>query len=383
VNNDLKIIGVIDEDPFHFRTWSGLSRFFFKALQKEGVLVDAVSADVGSLVKRLTQVISFSPNMGVWKQKYHLNTFLFDNMTRVAVKKIEEKADLCNTILHVGAWYNFSNIGKLREKTLCSYHDGNLWAQIKRINSRFSTNTPYIRKALSYEQKLYDRLDLIFPMSNWLRRIFIEDFKCSPEKVIAVGAGINFHSVPEIGNKDYEKPKVIFVGLHFERKGGYTLLEAFKTVRKAIPKAELTIIGPVLTNLPSGVRCLGRVDKNTIEGEARLQSEYMDASLFVMPSQYEPFGVVFGEAMAHKLPCIGTDVCAMPEIIEDGKTGFIVPPNDSKKLADAIIGLLQDPDKMKRFGEAGYNNYLTDLTWESVAKKITQSITSWRNKNSV
>ena len=48
--SDLRIIGVIDEDPFHFRTWSGLSRFFFKALQKEGVLVEAVSADAGAMI---------------------------------------------------------------------------------------------------------------------------------------------------------------------------------------------------------------------------------------------------------------------------------------------------------------------------------------------
>jgi glycosyltransferase involved in cell wall biosynthesis len=377
--SDLRIIGVIDEDPFHFRTWSGLSRFFFKALQKEGVLVEAVSADAGAMIRRLAQIISFSPNKKIWKQKYHLNTFLFDNMTRAAARKIGEMADLCNTILQVGAWYNFSNVPTLKEKFLCSYHDGNLWAQIKRVNSRFSVNAPYVRKALKYEQMLYDRLDLIFPMSNWLREIFIEDFKCSPKKVIAVGAGVNFHSVPEIHSKDYEKPKIIFVGVHFERKGGYTLLEAFRTVRKAVPKAELTIIGPELTSLPSGVRCIGRVNKDTEEGEARLHSEYLNASLFVMPSQYEPFGVVFGEAMAHKLPCIGTDVCAMPEIIEDGKTGFIVPANDSKKLADAIIMMLRDPDKMKKFGEAGYNKYLKEFTWESVARKITHAISNWHN----
>ena len=168
--SDLRIIGVIDEDPFHFRTWSGLSRFFFKALQKEGVLVEAVSADAGAMIRRLAQIISFSPNKKIWKQKYHLNTFLFDNMTRAAARKIGEMADLCNTILQVGAWYNFSNVPTLKEKFLCSYHDGNLWAQIKRVNSRFSVNAPYVRKALKYEQMLYDRLDLIFPMSNWLRK---------------------------------------------------------------------------------------------------------------------------------------------------------------------------------------------------------------------
>ncbi len=375
--NDPKIIGVIDEEPFHYRTWSGLSRFFFEALEKKGVLVDAVSADTGQMIKRIAQLISFSTDKEEWKRKYHLNTYLFDKMTRIAAQKITKKTDRCNAILQVGAWYNFSSIPKLKNKLLCSYHDGNLWAQIKRINSSYSPEEKYIRKALEYEQRLYDRLDLIFPMSNWLREIFIEDFKCRPGKVIAVGAGVNFHSVPQINTKSYEKPNIIFVGYHFERKGGYTLLDAFKRVRKAIPGAELTIIGPVLSNLPDGVKCIGRVDKNTPRGEARLHSEYLKASLFVMPSQYEPFGVVFGEAMAHKLPCIGTDVCAIPEIIEDGKTGLVVPPNDSKKLSDAIMEMLEDPDKMKRFGEAAYCRYIKDFTWDSVAQKIIRAIKDW------
>jgi len=77
------------------------------------------------------------------------------------------------------------------------------------------------------------------------------------------------------------------------------------------------------------------------------------ASVFAMPSIQENFRHVFLEAMAYKTPCIGTAVDAMPEIIENGKTGFLVPPNDHKELADKLILLLEEENLMKRMGEPG------------------------------
>ena len=94
-----------------------------------------------------------------------------------------------------------------------------------------------------------------------------------------------------------------------------------------------------------------------------------------MPSLYEPFGIVFGEAMAHRCPCIGTNICAMPEIIDHGRTGFVVPPRDSVTLARHIVALLKEPAMAKQFGERGYQKYLADLTWDAVAGKMCDTIT--------
>jgi len=141
-----------------------------------------------------------------------------------------------------------------------------------------------------------------------------------------------------------------------------------------LPGATLTIIGPNLPSVPEGVRCLGPISKASRTGLDRLLDEYSSASLFVMPSLYEPFGIVFAEAMAHKLPCIGTDICAIPEIIQDGITGYIVPPKDSKSLAARIVSLLKNPDACRAFGDRGYAKYVTDFTWELVARKIVAQI---------
>ena len=371
-----KIVGVIDEAPFDPHTWSGSSRFLFNALKSNGVLADAVSPDVNSFFKRLVQMITFSPNRRRWKSKYHLNTRLFDHMSKRVEKKLIDINDSFNVLLQVGAWYNLLDSRELKGKIFCSYHDGNLATQLSRPDISYNVNDLYIRKALDYEKRLYQGLDYIFPMSEWLRQSFINDFGCKPDKVVAVGAGVNLEYIPKIETKDYTSKNILFVGVDFIRKGGNDLLEAFDIVRKKMPSASLTIIGPTLRNLPENVCCIGRISKNTSEGEKKLHQFYEDASIFVLPSHYEPFGISLAEAMAHKLPCVGTRTCAIPEIIDDGKTGFLTPVGDPRALADKILDLLEHNEIMRQFGAAGFKKYEQNYTWKKVAERICNTVSA-------
>jgi glycosyltransferase involved in cell wall biosynthesis len=105
-------------------------------------------------------------------------------------------------------------------------------------------------------------------------------------------------------------------------------------------------------------------------------AEYQRATVFTMPSLYEPYGIVFAEAMAHRLPCVGTTICAMPEIIRDGDTGYVVPPADDRALADRLIGLLRDPLACRQMGERGYRKYEAEHTWDAVAARMCDAIAS-------
>jgi glycosyltransferase involved in cell wall biosynthesis len=90
--------------------------------------------------------------------------------------------------------------------------------------------------------------------------------------------------------------------------------------------------------------------KGGVTDPKELSKFFREASLFVLPSFFEPFGIVFAEAFAFKNPCIGTDICAMPEIIEQEKGGFLVPPNDPNVLADRIIMRLKDQTLSRNMG---------------------------------
>jgi glycosyltransferase involved in cell wall biosynthesis len=181
-----------------------------------------------------------------------------------------------------------------------------------------------------------------------------------------VGAGAN-QLLGSLGNKDYTKPRVLFVGIDFARKGGPVLLEAWPIVRERVPDAELIIAGPTRTPkspLPSGVRWVGRVDRG---GLAHL---YQSASVFVLPSLFEPWGFVFFEAMGHGLPCIGTTCCAMPEIIADGVTGRLVPRYEPEPLAAVLTELLTDTAKLAAMGHAAHRSVLHGHTWTDVVDRV-------------
>lgn len=370
----VRILGVVDEDPFDAQTWSGSSRYFFHALKGQDALHDAISAEPSRAAQWICKMQSFHPNMNKWKFKYHLNTGYYHQMTQTARQNLARvDASRYDTILQVGAWFDMTGING---KRVVSYHDGNLARLLGSPYGHPRIRQSWIQKALRYERNLYQRLDLIFTMSRWLADSFCHDFGVEPGKVHPIGAGINLPRIREIRDKSYEAPLILFVGKNFTRKGGEVLLEAFRTVKREIPEAELIIIGPELESPPPGVQCKGFVSKLTEEGLEELLEAYQHASVFVLPSLYEPFGVAFVEAMAHRLPCIGTNICAMPEIIQHGVTGYVVPPRDPAALARYLLMLLKEPDQCREFGNAGYERYRTHYTWEAVAAHLCEILNS-------
>jgi glycosyltransferase involved in cell wall biosynthesis len=221
------------------------------------------------------------------------------------------------------------------------------------------------------ETSLYKNAVFNFTWSENTRLSLMNNYGVGEDKVIALGRGVPLDRLPN-KEKKIEDKTVLFVGIDFERKGGFVLLEAFDKVKKEIKDAKLIIVGPrkeALKIKNAGVVMLGRV----IDRE-ELGSLYEKASVFVMPSLCEPFARVFLEAMAYKLPCIGTTTDSIPEIIEDGKTGFLVAPNNSEALAERMCFLLSRPEVMKEMGEAGYVRLKEKYNWNEVAEEIKHNL---------
>ena len=91
--------------------------------------------------------------------------------------------------------------------------------------------------------------------------------------------------------------------------------------------------------------------------------------LLVHPSLGEGFGLAPLEAMGHGLPIVASRVLALPEVIEENKSGLLVPPEDPGQLADAIISLLTDAQLRRKMGEAGRQRFLENFTLDKMVKK--------------
>jgi glycosyltransferase involved in cell wall biosynthesis len=183
--------------------------------------------------------------------------------------------------------------------------------------------------------------------------------------------------------KQVEKQnQVLFVGRILPHKGINYLIEA---VGKDIP---LEIIGRVYDNKYFSLLQELAKDKNvkfiTDANDEATIAAYRSALVTVLPSVYkdinamkhpapELLGLVLLESMACGTPVICTNVGGMPEIVRDGVTGFIVPPNDPIALREKIHWLLDHPDQAAQMGQQARSEVLKNFTWDSVAKRCLEA----------
>lgn len=153
------------------------------------------------------------------------------------------------------------------------------------------------------------------------------------------------------------RPTVLSVARMYPRKRLEDLLRAAVILRERMPDAQVRIVGegPESARLRALHRDLGLGDAAVLLGDvtrAKLAVEYTYAHCFCLPSVQEGFGLVFAEAMAAGLPVVACRAAAVPEIVEDGRTGLLVGPRSPAELARALETLLMDERMRQDFGRA-------------------------------
>jgi glycosyltransferase involved in cell wall biosynthesis len=169
---------------------------------------------------------------------------------------------------------------------------------------------------------------------------------------------------------------ILFVGRLVEQKGIEYLLRAFSYVRQKFPDVRLMIVGDGefkewLERLASNLTILRNVDFVPWVQHEDLARLYQRARIVVIPSIFEPFGMVALEAMACKRPVVASNIGGLREIVRHGKTGFLVNPKDHLDLALWMMTLLSDNGLQSRMGAAGYQRVSEEgYTWASIADQF-------------
>lgn len=156
----------------------------------------------------------------------------------------------------------------------------------------------------------------------------------------------------------------LFVGRIERRKGIDTLVDAFAAASRLVPGLHLAIAGSDTDTAPGGsslrehlearlaaAGCAQRVHWLGARDHRDLPELYAGCDLFVAPSRLEPFGLVYLEAMAAGRPVIGCAAGGVPEIVQDGMQGVLVPPENPAALAEALVALATDPARRRSMGE--------------------------------
>jgi len=148
----------------------------------------------------------------------------------------------------------------------------------------------------------------------------------------------------------------LYVGSLIRRKRVDILLRAFAEVKAKSPRAHLVIVGggPLEAELKALAAHLAIEDVVQFTGLLKdfPVELFRSSDVFVSASESESFGLVFGEAMACGLPVVACRVGGIPEVVEDGVTGRLVPANDTAAMSKALLELLEDDALRLRMGEA-------------------------------
>ena len=359
--------------------WSGSAQRFVHALRKFGAAVDVYDAALYSWPRAVAAVRSYHPDRARWRQRYGLGTHPFNVKSTVARRALLKSRVAYDAVVQIGATFSL-NRAAIGGAEYILYCDSNI--AYSRRGAPFSAasrlSESEYKDAFEREGAVYESADRIWTMSDALASSFQTDFNQTPEKTLTIYAGLN--NPPRIVTDTPRQPRILFVGKDHERKGSRLLLQAFEIVRSEIPDAELHMVGRThRTDDPPGVTCYGVVSRTSDAGPALLDGLFATSAVYCMPSRYEPFGIAFLEAMSARLPCIGVSQWAMPEIIDDRVTGWLVADGDVQGLSRAIIHALRNRDQCERMGELGRKRVMQRFTWDKVAERAIADIQGARH----
>jgi glycosyltransferase involved in cell wall biosynthesis len=226
--------------------------------------------------------------------------------------------------------------------------------------------------------------DLIILPSDTYRERLLQAFPGARAKTIFIHNGVNpaqFSSTENGRNRDGRNRYILCIALLNEWKGIDVLLKASKSLLAADDALRLVLIGdgPLRRELEALASSLGIRNQTDFlggKGAADVASLLRGCEVFALPSRAESFGVVITEAMACKKPVVATKVGGIPEIIENGKTGILVEPDDPEAMAEALRSVLADNDLKRTLGENGYSRVLERFCFDHTGAAYEAALSS-------
>ncbi len=311
------------------------------------------------IVKTIAKSL-LSPSMRNWVSLLSSGPYLSD-----LKKELEKEKD---GIIHVTAfpfglvWLVWKACKELRKPFVCTplihFEDPN-------------HKNPLLWKALKDASS-------VIACSNY-EKVKMVELGVNPSKIHLIPMGINLDEWSKPDGERFRrkyrlhgKKLILFAGTKGYNKGAIHLLQAVEKIRKKMKELMLVSVGLSTEEWDRKKSLLSEghlLDLGYIAEEEK-RDAFDACDLFVMPSRYDSFGIVYLEAWFCGKPVIGAKVGAIPEIIEDKKDGLLVEFGEVDQLADAIFYLLDHPDLSREMGETGKKKVTERFIWQKNVEKL-------------
>lgn len=195
-------------------------------------------------------------------------------------------------------------------------------------------------------------------------------------RIEVIPSGVDFdrwepsrNARPSLAGK---RPRIVMMVAHQSPiKGHSVLLKAIPLVLREVPDARFRLVGRGTEALRAEADALGVNGQLELLGDRTDVPELLtEAHLFVMPSLQEGIGTALIEAQAGLVPVVASRVGGLPQVVDDGRTGTLLPPGDERALAAAIAASLQDPERTRREAAAGFERVSGMFSIDSVVDRL-------------
>jgi glycosyltransferase involved in cell wall biosynthesis len=215
-------------------------------------------------------------------------------------------------------------------------------------------------------------------------RAFLDDtlgvFPAAARKAVVVHNGVDLDELQRSDGTmatEQWKPYILCIAAHNEKKAIDVLLKAFARLMSGPRGLRLLLVGdgPLRPQLEALARSLGLEDRVAFLGSrerADVARLLQDCTLLVLPSRSEPFGIVVAEALACRKPVVASAVGGIPEIIESGRTGVLVEPDDPDALAEALARVLESEALRESIAEAGHRRVRDQFGCDAMSARYVQ-----------
>lgn len=211
-----------------------------------------------------------------------------------------------------------------------------------------------------------EKAKLLVVFSNFAKKVHL-NLGADKRKIRVIYPGV-YNKGRGIKVNDGGDINILFVGVWFERKGGRLLIEAYAELSKKYSNLKLTIIGPV----PSNIKLSKNIQQVDFVPREKLMREYFPKAdvLVLVPLKAEGLGFVVLEAMSFGIPAIVSDIYALSEIVENGKTGFVVTPERADELKNSLEVLINNKSSRIKMGKAAEERYRNNFSVDVMNKKL-------------
>lgn len=376
-----------------------------KALSRHGWTIDIFTRWSSA---KTAQIAKLHPNVRVIRLKagplsYVPKDVLFPYMTEYINNFLafREQSKLDYLLLHGNYYFSAWAANRLAKllniPSIVTFHSlGVVKHQV------LNANDPSPKERTAIETEVMEGADRVIATSPFMKDAFQTYYHLNPKKIVLIPGGVNLKRFEPVAQKlarrilhfANNKLIVLYVGRMERRKGIDTLLRAMGELATAMPK-ERGLLRLYITG--GEPRRRWKAEKNGAEKQERdrlnaiveelgikdivrfvggvdrelLPYYYNAADVTVVPSIYEPFGLVPLEAMACGSPVVASRVGGMEWTVKDGKTGFLVPPQDAHAFAQKIQLILADAPLRQTLKEHGIDRVKHMFSWETVGDQMS------------